>query len=346
MRGKYFVSVTNICVCTVMLLVSAVASSASVIYVKPGGNDSADGSSWANAKKTLTSALQTARPAHEDSEYHVTLSGDMIWVAAGTYGERITTKPGVELYGGFSGTETALEQRNFTVNVTIIDGQGTGSVITVPAGAGTDTVIYGFKITGGNAASGGGILANSASPRIVNNVITLNHAESGGGISCNGGSPVIAGNIITKNTATSGAGITCDNSSAVISNNSIVDNTATGLGGGIAGSSATVSILNNIVAFNSSGIAMQNGSPTLRNNCLYGNVGSSYSGVTAGTGDITQNPLFINRTGGDYHLAISSPCIEAGDNSGIEPQSMDMNFAPRLRGEKVDMGAYEYLTAQ
>lgn len=75
-----------------------------VIYVRStDGDDNSDGSSWDNAYKTLTKALEVAR------------SGDKIWVAAGTYTNKSTDKvhdqyygykmiEGVNVYGGFPAT--------------------------------------------------------------------------------------------------------------------------------------------------------------------------------------------------------------------------------------------------
>ena len=74
-----------------------------------------DGSSWANAFKTLQDAL-----------VNTTGCITQIWVAAGTYypdegGNEVNNnrsasfvmKNGITLYGGFSGTETSVGQRNF-----------------------------------------------------------------------------------------------------------------------------------------------------------------------------------------------------------------------------------------
>jgi hypothetical protein len=53
--------------------------------------------------------------------------GDQIWVAAGTYipidevrGHSFWLKNGVKIYGGFAGTESKLEQRNWVDNETIL----------------------------------------------------------------------------------------------------------------------------------------------------------------------------------------------------------------------------------
>ena len=66
--------------------------------------------------------------------------GDQVWVAAGTYVGCITLKAGVALYGGFAGRETDLSQRDWTANVTILDGNQAGSVVTVPRGRRTTRI--------------------------------------------------------------------------------------------------------------------------------------------------------------------------------------------------------------
>ena len=122
----------------VLGLLGAGRVQAATIYVSTAGNDANDGLTWATAKKTVQAGLNAA------------VSGDQVWVAAGTYVQCITLKAGVALYGGFAGTETDLSQRNWTANLTILDGNQAGSVVTSPAGATGTTRIDGFTIRNGN----------------------------------------------------------------------------------------------------------------------------------------------------------------------------------------------------
>ena len=77
-----------------------------IYYVSPASSGNGDGSSWANAT-TLTKALDKA------------VAGDQIWVqgfetvtaATQLYEGSFTVKSGVQLYGGFAGTETKLTDR-------------------------------------------------------------------------------------------------------------------------------------------------------------------------------------------------------------------------------------------
>lgn len=180
-------------------------SAQSIIYVNQnvqGGWQ--DGSTWANATPDLSLALELA------------VAGDLIWVAAGTYLPTTTTdrgisfylKQGVRLYGGFTGNETGLLQRDYVNNETILSGNigdptsVSDNVFHVLRGIGLDStaVLDGFTITQGYAdnvqpapfteARGGGLLLEpsplvpNACPIIQNCRFLNNYASVGGGISC------------------------------------------------------------------------------------------------------------------------------------------------------------------
>jgi hypothetical protein len=61
---------------------------------------------------------------------------------------------------------------------------------------------------------------------------------------------------------------------------------------------------------------------------------------TNGTGNITNNPLFVNPAAGLYELQPGSPCVNAGDNAYVSTTT-DLAGNPRIAGGTVDMGAYE-----
>ena len=94
-----------------------------IIYVKQSAFGNDDGTSWYNAYASLESALDAASEGCE------------IWIAAGTYkptnnhGTGGTERfnhfrliNGVKIYGGFIGTETNINQRNWQTNPTILSG--------------------------------------------------------------------------------------------------------------------------------------------------------------------------------------------------------------------------------
>ena len=97
---------------TLLLAISFQSFATDIIFVKEGATGS--GTSWENATGNLQSALETAT------------KGTQIWVAEGIYfpvdcdkcNDRarsimFNVKDGVELYGGFAGTESKLMQRRW-----------------------------------------------------------------------------------------------------------------------------------------------------------------------------------------------------------------------------------------
>ncbi len=109
----------------------------SIIYVNQNVTGGAgDGTSWANAMTSLTTAVNSA------------ISCGQIWVAQGSY-----TAPaggfipfnGVQIYGGFSGSESDLSQRNWAANPTYLQ-SSTTPVIVAEQGTTSATVIDGFYI--------------------------------------------------------------------------------------------------------------------------------------------------------------------------------------------------------
>ena len=247
------------------LFLLALPAHSAVLHVKPSGNDGNNGLSWSTAKATVNGAIAIAN------------SGDEIWVAAGTYQEHIQNKVvndvavDTALYGGFAGTETSRDQRDWNANITLLDGTYTGMVVTISAGAGAETRVDGFYITRGT----GGIDILGSAPIIENNVVKGNQ---GSGIHVYKykilqfepeplvAHPTITGNTIVDNIAADGAGIAVEGdlltnlipappSAPLITNNIIARNEAFQNGGGIGcwGHTAAV-IANNQILANSASL--------------------------------------------------------------------------------------------
>lgn len=352
-----------------------VSTVSNVIHVKTyanGGRDTYDGSSWALAKQRLGGT---------QGALSVASTGDEIWVAQGPYTENITLKAGVGLYGGFAGTESYREARDYSVNTTILDGNNGGSVVTSPAEASNDAVIDGFTITNGKAPYGGGIYCVDSSPTVSNNVITANTADGdeyglggGGGIYCLTSSATISRNTISSNSTgyhtPPGGGVVCvacssisivnnlikgnttantvggavyfESSSGTIASNTIADNSAASSGPAVYLGDSNPVIANNIIAFNSSGISTVYAIPIMSHNDVYNPAGVNYlGGLAAGQGDISVDPLFSDRPSGRYHLSIDSPCIDQGNNSYARTDIPDIDGEYRVGNGAVDIGADE-----
>jgi len=198
--------------------------------------------------------------------------------------------------------------------------------------------ITGNRITDNRADSrGGAIYVGDGVATMLNNMITNNRADAGGGVYAVNG--LIANNAILENRsgADGGGGIYGVGAVQII-NNTLVDNRALAGGGGaieLADSSALV--VSNIIAFGSSGLRASHASPTLRNNCVFGNRDFDYSGVRPGSGDINADPQLAE----PVRLRRTSPCIDAGDDGAVRAGWTDINGDPRILSVHVDIGADE-----
>ena len=220
----------------VMLTTShAVRANPGIIYVDLNAEGPAhDGLSWTTAFTELQSALAVAS------------SGDEIWVGEGVYTPDLgpgqadndptstfALKSGVALYGGFAGTETVREQRDWDEHLTVLSGDIDGNDSTDPAGVITTTAgitgtnsyhvvtgsgvtetakLDGFTITAGQAvdppnSGGGGMVIDNGSPALANVAFSGNQATSGGGIYTYEGSPTLTSVGFFGNSAQEGGGL-------------------------------------------------------------------------------------------------------------------------------------------
>ncbi|SOE21065.1 hypothetical protein SAMN06298216_1537 [Spirosomataceae bacterium TFI 002] len=260
--------------------------SSTAIYVKKDATGDNDGSSWANAYTDLQDAIDNQ------------CNGLDIWVAAGTYlptasPDDISTDPrdksfhigtDMKIYGGFDGTETALSQRDWESNVTILSGDFDGNDVVTGAGSSlsftnneenaihvlitadltTSSIIDGFTITKGNAnvspgaityqsksffgSLGGGLYNFTSSPFITNTTFVNNNTDFHGGAMSNyGSSPSITNSVFANNNADrNGGGIYNEFSSPAITNTTFVNNNAALKGGGIYNIQFSPTIANTI----------------------------------------------------------------------------------------------------
>lgn len=307
-----------------------------VIYVRSeNGDDKNDGLSWSSAKKTITAALNTASTATE-----------AIWVAAGTYNERVKMKDGVNVLGGFAKTgnpDNKLDGVNRDISnansnfMTVIDGQSGGRVLTQPANFNKLTTWEGFVIQNGatkgdNADSNGAGVKLMSNGKLKNSLVQNNtHTNTysswgsdtksigGGGISMSSGS-IVDGCIIKANKTnkenndryTCGAGIHMNGGTLI--NSIVVDNVATSTNGAEWYNWGS-NILGTAVFINSAGTFY---------NCTfaynYGNTNGK-SAVVGGVWDDSKNSKFYNcifwgnagnGTGGENTIQVGGPGYSDG----------------------------------
>ncbi|NLX13550.1 MAG: hypothetical protein GXY44_07855 [Phycisphaerales bacterium] len=277
-----------------------------VLYVNAHAVDGGRGLSWADAFRDMESALEAARARVGARE---------IWVAAGVYNPSFRTDPtdprsatfqlvnNVAIYGGFSGEESEIGQRDPQINRTILsgqvnseDGSSRKNSYHVVSSVGNDpsAVLDGFTITGGRAdgpsaidrCGGGILLSQHTRATIANCTITHNYARNGGGLAClEQATPSISNTLITRNRATGrGGGIYARNASPRIKNSRIEGNEGR-IGGGIsciAGAHATIQdclIGGNQAKSGGGGIAVSGSHPALHACFISGNMAGQGGGM-------------------------------------------------------------------
>lgn len=119
----------------------------------------------------------------------------------------------------------------------------------------------------------------------------------------------------------------------------IATNSAGVSGGGVVGGDVLGGdVLNSIVYFNQAPDGTNNygGTRTIKYSCTYP--------TASGEENTTNDPLFVNMAGNDFHLQSASPCINAGDNAPpwLHDATDLSGDLPRLI-DTVEMGAYECL---
>lgn len=172
-------------------------------------------------------------------------------IDAAASGDTIFVKPGhyIELIN-FKGKNVVLRSTNGP-DVTVLDGDHAGSVVTIRTGEGPGAVLEGFTIINGTGTSngsvtiGGGITTLNTSPTIRGNVLTMNRASFGGGGDFEGGAPLVESNIVFNNQAVDthltlhisgdGAGISLYRTNATVLANVVYNNAADRNGGGFWG---------------------------------------------------------------------------------------------------------------
>ncbi len=238
--------------------------------------------------------------------------GDVVIVAPGTYTGSGNKNIG---FGGKAITVRSTDPDDpCVVAATIIDCENSGRGFYFRNGETSFSVLAGFSITNGNGGlyfDGGAIRCRyNSNPTIRSCILRGNSADQG-----HGGGVYIG-----------------EGSSPTISNCIFTGNYARHRGGAIMvyGCSATVShctITGNSVLYDNGAIDCYNGSISIDNCILWGDspneigentssVYISYSdvqGAWSGVGNINVDPCFVNPSVGNYHLGLSSPCINAGD---------------------------------
>jgi len=325
-------------------------------YVSTNGSDS-DGNDCSDSTDPCASVGRGAALADD---------GDSVLIAQGTYTENVTISGiTLTLRGGYtiSGTEWLTD-----TGETVIDGNDAGRVFFIHD---NDSTLENLTITGGNAPDGepwgGGMWVTNGSftmrqIRILTNV--------DGGIEANsdyGPTHLILEDSVIADNSGRGLNVSETEASADIVNVLIVENSGNpvrlGSGNMMAGN---LSITNSTIAHNNGplGILVEAGGTfTLTNSIVWGNhedelqcsgtctvTYSDIEGGWTGTGNIDEDPMFVDAAGWNYNFKYGSACIDAGTDSGAPDHDLVGTERP-LDGDgdgtkTTDMGAYEFMLSQ
>jgi len=265
---------------SVAVMMAVMLRAQTIVYVNEGASGANNGTSWTNAYTSLQAGIDAAALS----------TPSQVWVKAGTYYPTTGTdrtvsfvmKNGVEIYGGFSGIETLLTQRDRITNATILSGDiGTSGVKTdnsnnvinndylstspLTASAILDGVIVEDGYGSLNPMGGAGLRNMNASPIIRNCTFRNNEiiGSAGGAIhNTEESNPIILSCVFKGNVSGSWGGAIAyrtatnfsyvNNVASTIANCLFYDNTSGSVGGAIYVINYLVDIINNTITENTS----------------------------------------------------------------------------------------------
>jgi len=323
------------------------------LYVATDGTG--DGSSWASANPNLESAI-TLKGIYKTG---------CILVKGGTYygdtcgsGAAFNLTAGIKIYGGFDGTETAINDRRADATPTILSGQGSRRVMYSPTLTKT-TTLNGLHFTEGYADEGAALYATNQvilqSCDFYNNTSASNSLRLteclfvGGKIynNQNGGAAIYSndGNyknlLIAHNNGDGIAGtgnyLNCD----------IVCNSNTGV------ASSQLALRNCVVWHNGQNLPLEGGSQSIIFSAIEGFDVSADTCSNIFLGSSNRQPhgpyfvepdttIGISAALGDWRPSHLSPLRDVGDTIKTGVPSTDIDGDNRCEYDFVDIGCYEY----
>ena len=292
-------------VCAVSL-----CASASNKYISASGDDSKDGSSWANARATIGSSIWSVG------------SGDTMFIAEGVYHEAISAQSGCTYMGGFN-AETG--DRDPEVYESILDGTGMTSWLLVKYDNDPEAriVIDGLVFQNANHSEWGGAAMFIRGNMTVNNCLFRNNTSGSkaGGIFIDPSSTAqtVISNCLFENCNSTlvdqAAAISCEESNL----NTLIENCI------IRGCTGDVMI------YSKSGMTVRN--------CVIYNNHSSKNGCIYGGGTFINNTI-CNNTGVEGRYAgarVEGKVVNTIFWGNIAPNAPNVNYVGSSGGSSNNM---------
>jgi hypothetical protein len=239
--------------------------------------------------------------------------GDTVLVGPGTYAENID----------FFGKAISVTSAEGVGMTTIIPGFSNESTVQCTTGESSETELSGFTFTGSAQLGPPVIAINGTSGLRVQRCVFADNPVDNVVIRCNGSGIMIRYNLFIGNGGTSCIGVGSGSAN-------IINNTFDGNQRGFYAIGGVTIAKNNIVT-NSAEYGVFGVFDDLSYNNVWNNNPNYSGGATAGTGELSADPLFVDPTQDDYTLRPDSPCIDAGDS---DPSFNDPD------GTRNDIGAF------
>ncbi|MFN2273172.1 MAG: right-handed parallel beta-helix repeat-containing protein, partial [Anaerolineae bacterium] len=211
-------------------------------------------------------------------------------------------------------------------------GDGTTvSMKTVTIGGNVSPWSAGLRLEGGSRARGDQVW-------IVDNAST---DDASGGVQVENGSILTLTNALIAGNA-GGAGTVTTSSTLSLTNATVAGNSRADGGGGIGVyDTSQATILNSILFYSGDWDLECDGTST----CLVESSDLEHSWT--GPGNLSEDPLFVGRAAGDYHLQVGSPCIDTASAAYAPDHDIDGDSRPYDgdgdESAEPDMGADEYI---
>ncbi len=240
--------------------------------------------------------------------------------------------------GAFSVGAATVDGGLFQNNRTTFDNHSGGGLATAGTLALTGTRFLGNHSiwNGGGAYAAGG--ATLAGARFEDNSAD----RYGGGLMLGSGAGRVVNALFDRNTA-GGAGAAMylldpagAGGSVQVMHTTIASPTV-GAGQAIVVGNGAVGITNTLIANYAAGIATAGSGAATSDYNLFYNAPASV--VTGSHSIVGADPLFVDAAGGDYHLALGSPAIDAGADAGV---TLDLDGVTRPQAARYDIGAFEF----
>lgn len=312
-------------------------SHAAIVYVDINATGLENGMDWMNAYNELFDALANAT------------AGDEIWIADGLY--KPTNLPvrtytfeipsGVSLYGGFNGSETLRNQRDWKANSTILSGgiggpeQSDNSYQIIKIVDATESIVIdGLKIQRAYDVGGGSniFVLNCADVTFTHCVFRYNEVGALDPFYFDESNIEFEDCLFRDNTGNSRLFRIANNAIINFTNVTISDNVATR----IVHSDEGLLNLYNCIVYHNDVLDAPIGINEAENCVMeYGEEGIEFPEMIS-----NEDPLFNDPINFDYTIQVLSPAIDWG-NSSLNSSGRDLSSNVRVFGDSVDAGAYE-----